>query len=210
LIINSVFWADTANNAREIYLTGPDTAEIAFSDINTEFIYGGHLIDGGGDISGDPLFSDPGLLTLSGSSPCVNTGTDEYDCNCGMHYVCPVYDILGISRPVGGHFDMGAYEFNPGTGISPFLARKAEDWHSAGPNPFSESTRISYTLDRRSHVEIGLYNGSGELVQILLATSQEAGVHELMFKPDRLPAGIYFYRIVTETRQATGKMMLLR
>jgi hypothetical protein len=105
---------------------------------------------------------------------------------------------------------MGAYEFNPGTGISPFHARKAEEWHSVGPNPFAIRTRISYTLDRRSHVEIGLYNSSGELVQILLASSQEAGGHELMFNPDRLPAGIYFYRIITETRQATGKMMLLR
>ena len=69
---------------------------------------------------------------------------------------------------------------------------------------------LSYELDSKTKVEINLYNSSGELIQTLLSEQQEAGNQELQFSSGNLPAGIYFYRITTDSKQATGRMILMK
>lgn len=57
-----------------------------------------------GNITDDPLFvdgTDPDPLRLTPGSPCIDTGTAA---------AAPATDILGIARPQGAGFDMGAYE----------------------------------------------------------------------------------------------------
>ena len=70
-------------------------------DVTYSCIQGGHA--GTGNISTDPLFvSAPANLALQSGSPCVNTGTALN---------APSTDILGLSRPAGAGYDMGAYEY---------------------------------------------------------------------------------------------------
>ncbi len=208
LIFNSVFWSDSANNGQEIFIVTNDTAEIAYSNINADYV-NGYMYDGGGNINEDPLFEDLELLSLSQNSPCINTGTAEYICHCNSLYTAPAYDILGNLRPLNDYFEMGAYE-RLITGIDYKLSNKTKDWHSVYPNPFTGEARLSYELDKKTQVEINLYNSSGELIQTLLSEQQEAGNQELQFSSGNLPAGIYFYRITTDSKQATGKMILLK
>jgi hypothetical protein len=211
LIFNSIFWNNSANNGSEIFLTSTfDTIEIGFNTINLSAIQGGYIIDGSGNINEDPLFTNLELLTISDSSTCVNAGIEEYYCHCGDLNHCPHYDIIGTYRPHAGFVDMGAYEVDFGTGTNKPLVQKISDWHSVYPNPFNDQTKISYELDRKNQVEISLYNINGEQIQSLLSEQQVAGNHELQFSRGNLPAGIYFYRIVTETRQATGRMILMK
>ena len=209
LIFNSVFWSDSANNGQEISVVINDTAEIAYSNINADYVYG-YMYDGGGNINEDPLFEDLELLTISENSPCVNTGTEEYICHCGNLNECPHYDIIGTYRPHAGYVDMGAYEVDFGTGIKPYAFQQATDWHSVFPNPFTDQAKLNYELDGKTQVEINLYNSSGELIQTLLSEQQEAGKQELQFSPGNLPVGIYFYRITTDSKQATGRMILMK
>jgi hypothetical protein len=77
------------------------------------------------------------------------------------------------------------------------------------PNPFINHANLSYELDSKTYVEINLYNSSGELIQTLLSEQQEPGKLELQLNSGNLPAGIYFYRITTDSKQATGKMILM-
>ncbi len=109
-----------------------------------------------------------------------------------------------------GYVDMGAYEFDFGTGIKPHAFQQATDWHSVYPNPFTDQAVLSYELDSKTKVEINLYNSSGELIQTLLSEQQEAGKQELQFSSGNLPVGIYFYRITTDSKQATGRMILMK
>jgi hypothetical protein len=210
LIFNTIFWADSASIGQEIYSTLIDTIEIAFSNINPAFIAEAYYIDGSGNINENPLYDTIQQLTISPDSPCLNTGTEEYYCNCGIHYICPAYDIIGTYRPHGGFVDMGAYEVGFGTGIKQFIDPITSDWHSVYPNPFTNHAKLNYELDRQTHVEINLYNSSGELIQNMLSEQQEAGKQELQFISGNLPAGIYFYRITTKTRKATGRMILMK
>ncbi len=210
LIFNSIFWNDSANNGQEIYLyLSGDTLEIANSNIDFNHV-NGNLYDGGGNIDEDPLFDDLELLTISESSPCVNSGIEEYYCHCGDLNECPHYDITGTYRPHGGFVDMGAYEVDFGTGTKESLTQKISAWHSVYPNPFTDQTKIRYELDRKTKVVINLYNSSGELFQTLLSEQKEAGNHELRFSSGIFPAGIYFYRISTDSKQATGRMILMK
>jgi hypothetical protein len=149
------------------------------------------------------------LLTISENSPCINTGIEEYICNCGQLHTCPTYDILGNLRPLNGYFDMGAYE-RIITGIDSQPSNNTSDWQNVYPNPFTDQAKLSYVFDRKSQVEINLYNSSGELIQTLLSEQQEAGKQELQLNSSNLPAGIYFYRISTDSKQATGRMVLLK
>ena len=63
LIFNSIFWNDSANNGQEIFVVTNDTAEIAYSNINPDYITG-NIYDGGGNINEDPLFEDLELLFI--------------------------------------------------------------------------------------------------------------------------------------------------
>jgi len=211
LIFNSIFWNDSAASGSEIYSDLPtDTVEIGFSAIDLNAIQGGgFIIDGSGNINEDPLFEDLELLTLSSASPCINSGIDEYICHCGDLHLAPGYDILGNLRPLNDYYEMGAYEY-PLPGIGEPLTHKINDWHSVYPNPFNDQAKLSYELDTKIQVEINLYNSTGELIQTLLSEQQEAGKQELQFSSGNLPAGIYFYRITTDSKQATGRMILMK
>ncbi len=209
LIFNTIFRDDSAISSDEIYMEPSDTTEIGFSNIDPSLIEGGIFIDGGGNINEDPLFEDPELLTLTNESPCVNAGTAEYICHCNNLHLAPGYDILGNLRPLNGYFEMGAYE-KLITEINDPAANRNGDWHFVYPNPVTDQSKLSYELDNKTQVEISLYNSSGELIKTLLSETRDAGSHEIQIGLDGLPQGIYFYRITTETRQAAGRIILMR
>jgi predicted outer membrane repeat protein len=90
-----------------------DTASQRDNEIHSEESYSGYkvtysCVDGGlagtGNISADPLFVDAaaGNYRLQAGSPCIDTGTTATDLET---------DILGVSRPQGKDYDMGAYEY---------------------------------------------------------------------------------------------------
>jgi hypothetical protein len=208
VIFNSIFLNDSANIGQEIFVMMNDTVEIAYSTINPNYV-NGNLYDGGGNINEDPLFEDLELLTISENSPCINTGTAEYICHCNNLLTAPAYDIVGNLRPLNDYFEMGAYE-KLITAIDLLYSNATSNWHSVFPNPFTEQAMLSYELDGKTQVEINLYNGSGELIKTLFSEQQEAGKHELQSSSGNLPAGIYFYRITTDSKQATGRMILMK
>ena len=88
---NCILWNDTPN---EIAGT---SAIVTYSCVQ-----GGY--SGQGNIDLNPVFADAedGDLSLSWGSPCINAGTSVG---------APASDILGVSRPRCGVFDMGAYEY---------------------------------------------------------------------------------------------------
>jgi len=89
------------------------------------------------------------------------------------------------------------------------------------PNPFNPATVIEYALPRASQVKIRIYNILGQRVRDLVDERQEAGYKAISWdgKDDsgnEVGSGIYFYRIVARTNQASEefvkrrKMILLK
>jgi hypothetical protein len=119
---NSVFWGNSADLGKSLYVvTGsvanvtnsiiwdPGTVEFfvdAGSDLTIESsaVKGGY--SGADNIDADPQFTDPasGLFTLRDGSPCINGGTAE-----GLP-VDALADSDGVVRPLRGSVDMGAHE----------------------------------------------------------------------------------------------------
>ncbi len=85
---NCIAWGDTVAE-----ITG------AAATVTYSCVQGGHT--GTGNISTNPLFVS-GFATLQAGSPCIDTGTASG---------APATDLLGLSRPAGAGYDMGAFEY---------------------------------------------------------------------------------------------------
>lgn len=78
------------------------------------------------------------------------------------------------------------------------------------PNPFNPSTTIRYALPHASFVMLTIYNTLGQRVAQLVNERQQAGYHETAFRGDRLPSGVYFYRLQAGDFVASKKLLLLK
>lgn len=90
------------------------------------------------------------------------------------------------------------------------------------PNPFNNSTTISFQLENPSHVNVYVYNSTGQLISILADRHFDSGDHKITWhgvdgKNRPLPSGIYFCRFEAIDLQTqhrffvlTRKMILLR
>jgi hypothetical protein len=65
------------------------------------------------------------------------------------------------------------------------------------PNPVSSSAVINYSIGLDGQTTIVLYNSNGERVLDLIDTHQDAGEYELTLDLTQLPAGTYYYRVVS-------------
>ncbi|MBN1406468.1 MAG: VCBS repeat-containing protein [Calditrichaceae bacterium] len=78
------------------------------------------------------------------------------------------------------------------------------------PNPFNPSTKIKFDVPASTDVKIVLYNILGEKVQTLVNKKYTPGRHEYVMDGSGLAAGLYFYRIKTDTYTNTKRMILLK
>jgi len=78
------------------------------------------------------------------------------------------------------------------------------------PNPFNPSTKISFAIANSSKVSLNIYDISGKEVTTLIDGIQNAGYYELIFNAVNLPAGIYFYRLISNDFSITKRMILIK
>lgn len=78
------------------------------------------------------------------------------------------------------------------------------------PNPFNPNTVISYQSPAASHVLLKVYNVLGNEVATLVSEQKPAGIFEVEFNAEKLPSGIYFYKLQAGSFTETKKMVLLR
>ncbi len=78
------------------------------------------------------------------------------------------------------------------------------------PNPFNPETRIRYTLTRRTGVSLRVYDLLGRVVAVLVESEQPRGEYVVSWRPGGLPAGVYFYRLMTSSDSETKTMFYLR
>jgi hypothetical protein len=83
------------------------------------------------------------------------------------------------------------------------------------PNPFFTSTRIKYQLSRQGPVRLVVYNILGQSVRSLVDGIQKPGGYEVSWdgkdgEGHTAPNGIYFYRLETQAKSQTRKMVKVR
>ncbi len=78
------------------------------------------------------------------------------------------------------------------------------------PNPFNPSTTIEFDLALSSAVDLTVYNAVGQLVQTLIDNQLSAGSYRVSFDAQRLPSGVYTYRLTTDAGTQVRKMLLVK
>jgi len=83
------------------------------------------------------------------------------------------------------------------------------------PNPFNPSTTILFTLARRDHVKLTVFNILGQVVITLADRTYDPGIHAVVWDGcdsggQTAASGIYLYRIESAGLTKTRKMILLR
>jgi hypothetical protein len=88
------------------------------------------------------------------------------------------------------------------------------------PNPFNPTTNIQYAISSRQFVKLIIYDLLGRQVEILVNEEKAAGTYEVIWYPNNLSSGVYFYQLLVSALQSkdgkagefiqTKKMVLLR
>ncbi len=78
------------------------------------------------------------------------------------------------------------------------------------PNPFNPATVISYTLKNESKVILSVYSMLGEKIAELVNEVKSPGYYSVHFNASNLTSGYYFYRLVTNSKVQTRKMLLMK
>ncbi len=83
------------------------------------------------------------------------------------------------------------------------------------PNPFNQSTTISYKIDQDAEVTLEIYNIKGQWLETLVNEYQTAGIYQINWtgknpQGNSLPSGIYLGRLRCNNKTTTIKMLLSR
>ena len=79
------------------------------------------------------------------------------------------------------------------------------------PNPFNPETQISYYLSKPMKVSVHIYDLKGRKIRSLVQNEfKTAGTHKVIFNAEGQKSGHYFYRLKTENKNLTKKMMLIK
>lgn len=78
------------------------------------------------------------------------------------------------------------------------------------PNPFSESTKLTYTIQYDTEVRLNVFAMDGRMVY-KSETSKLAGTHQFVINKNQLDgAGVYVYKIQTSNNSIESRMILMK
>ena len=92
----------------------------------------------------------------------------------------------------------------------------AEDRGTSGtimgnfPNPFNPSTTITYLLREAQHIQVSVWDLSGQMISMLVDATQDQGEHQVQFEATDLPTGTYFVRMRTNEGVQTRQIILMK
>jgi len=78
------------------------------------------------------------------------------------------------------------------------------------PNPFNQSTTISYQLKDEGFVSLKVFDALGNEVATLVNSNQTSGLHKIGFNATGLAEGVYYYTLTSDHLVKTNKMVVAR
>ena len=83
------------------------------------------------------------------------------------------------------------------------------------PNPFNPVTKIRFSTERISDVKVTIYSILGEEVAVTHDGQLSAGTYNITwfgtdYNGNKVPSGVYFYEVKSDSRIQKGKMLLLK
>jgi CubicO group peptidase (beta-lactamase class C family) len=78
------------------------------------------------------------------------------------------------------------------------------------PNPFNPNTKINFSIPKQSSVLIKVFDILGNEVETLINEEKRTGTYEITWNAEKLPSGVYFYRLQAGNYVETKKLVLLK
>ena len=79
------------------------------------------------------------------------------------------------------------------------------------PNPFSNSTKISFQLYNNSNITLKVTDITGKVVATLIDYDYKyTGIYEIPFDASTMEAGMYLYHLISDNGTITQKMMIIK
>ena len=162
----------------------------------------GDSTDAYGNLFMDPLLAGgdtwPDRYFLTAESPCIDAGDPDSE-----------------RDPDGTIADIGPFYFHQYSAAgSDFILHPSYLTLSVLPNPFNQSSVISYQLSVGGMVNLSLYDINGRLVRTLVDGWQAAGEHRATISGQPgmsvLPAGIYIIRLEAAGTAFTRKAVAMK
>ena len=154
-------------------------------------------------------------LSVTSFPHLMNPGDSEY-----VHIVLPIplsganpvywTDTMNVVSELGTHRVIIMINSELYNGIPGVSGKETSLLLYNYPNPFTGSTVIHYQLPGRTNVRMEIINTLGKEVATLVNSEQDAGIYNVTFNAGNLPAGIYYYRVMTDKVTVTKKMLLIR
>ncbi len=137
------------------------------------------------------LYWEPGWVT---SEMCDKWGQGSSYENASF------FDFNNQNTPLPA-FDF--FQFEDTLSINHF---RLQDQIKVTPNPFKNSTTITYKLNQPTKVKLSIYNFSGKPI-ISFTQNQLNGIQKFVWDANELSNGLYFYRLETKNHIAYGKLL---
>ncbi|MCX7878803.1 MAG: T9SS type A sorting domain-containing protein [Ignavibacteria bacterium] len=78
------------------------------------------------------------------------------------------------------------------------------------PKPFNPVTNIEFDLPFTNHTRLRIYNSMGQEVATLVNEELPAGSYKYSFNAEKLPSGVYLYKLESGGFVETKKMTLVK
>jgi len=78
------------------------------------------------------------------------------------------------------------------------------------PNPFNPVTTIEFSIMKKGHVNLTIFNQLGQQVTTLVDKNMSAGAYKMTWDASDIPSGLYFYTIQSGDQKMTRKMILIK
>jgi hypothetical protein len=96
---------------------------------------------------------------------------------------------------------MGSSSFQPEFTALPYLRLST---------PAIKTVTIAYALPKDGRVQLTVYDIAGRRRAVIVDRVEPKGEHQFTWKPDDLPAGVYFVRLVADDLHKVAKVVLLQ
>ena len=233
LTATNAYGSDTETKTGYITVTEPQTGTMHVQNIEVTRVASGRNCTGYGtiviyDSNNQPVANATVYVTVTGNtsgSGSATTGTDGSVTfstskvkTCSGEWCFEVTNVTHASLT----YDSGAnlvtkacesgwvYSFEGQIASAEPIVPNAFELRQNYPNPFNPTTEISFTLPTATNVKLEVFNITGQLVETLANSRFDAGVHAVTWDASGRPSGIYLYRLVTDDRTVTRKMILLK
>jgi hypothetical protein len=156
------------------------------------------------DTEGDTLWTIKTGNNIDEAPSNIITTDDGGFAVCGMKYT------LNSSGHLYEDFYLLKYESL--TDIAPtdtYIPREIQLIQNY-PNPFNGQTSIKYSLPVSAEVKLDILDILGRKIVSLINSRQPAGYHDIIWRGDDLPSGIYFFKLQAGDFVDTKKMVLLK